>query len=168
MWDALWTQVSAATLAGADGVGLIPDAAVAVKNGRIAWAGRQADLPAAPRLLARVVHSGGGRLLTPALVDCHTHLVFGGDRALDFALRAEGASYAAIAAAGGGIRSTVAQTRSLDEEALAAAALPRARALLADGVATVEIKSGYGLDVESELKMLRAARRLGALLDAEA
>jgi imidazolonepropionase len=93
--------------------------------------------------------------------------VFGGDRALDFALRAEGASYAAIAQAGGGIRSTVAQTRELTEEALTAAALPRARALLADGIATIEVKSGYGLDVPTELKMLRAAARLGTLLDVE-
>ncbi len=167
MWDALWTEVSLATLAEPGGVGLVEDGALAVENGAIAWVGPRAALPAAPQQLARTLHSGGGRLLTPALVDCHTHLVFGGDRSLDFALRAEGASYAAIAAAGGGIRSTVAATRGLSEEELAAAALPRARALLAGGVATVEIKSGYGLDVASELKMLRAARRLGALLDAE-
>ena len=167
MWDALWTDVSVATLAEPGGFGLVADAALGVHDGRIAWVGPRAALPGDPRGLARTLHAGGGRLLTPALVDCHTHLIFGGDRALDFALRAEGATYAAIAAAGGGIRSTVARTRGLSEEELAAAALPRGRALLADGVTTLEIKSGYGLDVESELKMLRAARRLGALLDAE-
>ena len=167
MWDSLWLDLSAATLAEPGGFGLVPDAAIGVRDGRIEWLGPRAALPAAPQQLARTVHSGGGRLVTPALVDCHTHLVFGGDRALDFAMRAEGASYQAIAAAGGGIRSTVAQTRGLGAEELAAVALPRARALLADGVATVEIKSGYGLDVATELKMLEAARHLGTLLDAE-
>ncbi len=167
MWDAVWIDVRAATLAEPGGFGLVESAAIGVDAGRIAWVGALSDLPAAPHQLARTVHSGGGRLLTPALIDCHTHLVFGGDRALDFALRAEGASYAEIAAAGGGIRSTVAQTRGLSEDALVRAALPRARALLADGVATLEIKSGYGLDVASELKMLRAARRVGAELDVE-
>ena len=167
MWDSLWIDVTAVTLAEPAGLGLVADAAVAVTGGAIAWVGPRSELSAAPRQLARGVHSGGGRLLTPGLVDCHTHLVFGGDRALDFALRAEGATYAAIAAAGGGIRSTVARTRGLTEEELALAALPRARALLADGVTTVEIKSGYGLDVQTELKMLLAARRIGSLLDVE-
>jgi len=167
MWDGLWTDLAVATLGEPGGTGLIPDAAVGVEDGRIAWVGPRAALPGPAETLARRVHPGGGRLLTPGLVDCHTHLVFGGDRALDFALRAEGASYAAIAAAGGGIRSTVAKTRGLSVEELAAAALPRARALLGDGVTTVEIKSGYGLDVESELKMLKAARHLGTLIDAD-
>jgi imidazolonepropionase len=167
MWDSLWVDVSAATLAEPGGLGLIESAAIAVAGERIAWVGPSSALPAAPHQLARSVHSGAGRLLTPALIDCHTHVVFGGDRALDFALRAEGASYAAIAEAGGGIRSTVAQTRGLSEEALAAGALPRARAMLAEGIATLEVKSGYGLDVATELKMLRAAARLGPLLDVE-
>jgi imidazolonepropionase len=167
MWDALWIDVAAATLAGADGFGLVEDAAIAVDGGAIVWVGPRVNLPAAPHQLARTVHAGDGALVTPALIDCHTHVVFGGDRALDFALRAEGASYAAIAQAGGGIRSTVAQTRELSEEALTAAALPRARALLADGIATIEVKSGYGLDVPTELKMLRAAARLGTLLDVD-
>ena len=167
MWDSLWTGMTAATLVGPDGLGLVADAALGVEGGRIAWVGPRAELPAAPHQLARAVHRGGGRLITPAFVDCHTHLLFGGDRALDFAMRAEGASYQAIAAAGGGIRSTVAHTRGLSVEQLASTALPRARALLADGVTTIEVKSGYGLDVETELKMLRAAHRLGELVDAE-
>jgi len=167
VWDSLWTDVTAVTLREPAGLGLVADAAVAVAGGSIAWVGPCSELGAAPRQLARAVHSGGGRLLTPGLVDCHTHLVFGGDRALDSALRGEGATYAAIAAAGGGIRSTVAHTRGLTEEELAVGALPRARALLADGVTTVEIKSGYGLDVATELKMLHAARRIGSLLDVE-
>src|SRR5690606_26514311 len=105
----------------------------------------------------------GGRLATPALVDCHTHLVFGGDRAREFEMRLEGASYEEIARAGGGIVSTVAATRALTEDELVEAALPRLDRLIAEGVATVEIKSGYGLTVDDELKMLRAARRLGEL-----
>jgi imidazolonepropionase len=167
MWDALWINATVATLHGPDGIGLLPTAAVAIRDGNIAWVGRQANLPGEPATLARAVNDCAGRLMTPGLIDCHTHLVFGGDRALDFALRAEGASYEAIAAAGGGIRSTVALTRNLSEEALAQAALPRAQALLRDGITTIEIKSGYGLDVASELKMLRAARRLETLLDVE-
>ena len=168
MWDELWVDIRVATaVAGGDGFGLIERAALGVEGERIAWLGPAAALTAAPQQLARQVSSGGGRLVTPGLVDCHTHLIFGGDRALDFELRAQGASYAAIAAAGGGIRSTVARTRSLSAEALAATALPRARALLADGVTTLEVKSGYGLDVASELRMLEAARLLGARLDVE-
>ena len=168
MWDELWVDIRAATAApGGDGFGLIESAALAVAGGRIVWVGPAAELPGAPDGLATRVHRGHGRLVTPGLVDCHTHLLFGGDRALDFDLRAQGATYAAIAAAGGGIRSTVARTRGLSAEALAAAALPRARALLADGVTTLEVKSGYGLDVASELTMLEAARLVGQLLDVE-
>ena len=168
MWDQLWLNLRIATAAaGGAPFGLIQHAAVAVAGERIAWLGPAAALPGAPEQLARQVLSGDGRLVTPGLVDCHTHLIFGGDRALDFDLRAQGASYAAIAAAGGGIRSTVALTRNLSAAELAAAALPRARALLADGVTTLEVKSGYGLDVASELKMLEAARLVGAELDVE-
>jgi imidazolonepropionase len=169
MWDALWLGIDAVTLAPAagDDFGLIRDAAVGVSGSTITWVGPRGALPAPAERLARTLHAGGGRLLTPGLIDCHTHLVFGGDRALDFALRAEGASYADIAAAGGGIRSTVAATRSLSAAELAALAVPRARALIADGVTTLEIKSGYGLDVAGELKLLEAARLLGAELDVE-
>ena len=139
--------------------GLIEDGAVAVEDGVIAYVG--ADLPArfdkAPR------ESLGGRLVTPALVDCHTHLVFGGNRAMEFEMRLKGASYEEVARAGGGIVSTVRATREASQDELIAAALPRLDALIGEGVATVEIKSGYGLDRETELRMLRAARALGAL-----
>ncbi len=168
MWDQLWVDVRVATaVGGGTPFGLVEAAAVAVSADRIAWVGPAAALPAPPGALARQLHQGHGRLVTPGLVDCHTHLIFGGDRALDFDLRAQGATYAAIATAGGGIRSTVAHTRKLSVAELAAAALPRARALLADGVTTLEVKSGYGLDVASELKMLEAARLVGAQLDVE-
>jgi imidazolonepropionase len=135
--------------------------ALAFRAGRIVWLGRQADLPADLAALPR--HDLAGRLLTPAPIDCHTHLVHAGHRAREFELRLEGASYAQIAHAGGGILSTVAATRAADEAALVAQALPRLDALLAEGVATIEIKSGYGLDQDTELRMLRAARRLAAL-----
>lgn len=181
MWDALWTGIEAATMdlatkdlatttgagGGGTSAGLVGRAALAVHEGRIAWLGPESRLPGPPATLARVVHAGGGRLATPGLVDCHTHLLFGGDRAAEFARRAEGMSYAAISAAGGGIRSTMAATRALDEAQLVAAALPRARALMAEGVTTVEVKSGYALDVEGELRLLRAARTLGRELDLE-
>ncbi len=168
MWDQLWVDVRLATVVpGAADAGLIEDAALGVAGGRIVWVGARSALPAAPHQLAHEVRTGGQRLLTPGLVDCHTHLVFGGDRALDFDLRSQGVSYAAIAAAGGGIRGTVARTRGLSAEELAALALPRARALLAEGVTTLEVKSGYGLDVATELRMLEAARLLGRQLDVE-
>ncbi|SNR75683.1 imidazolonepropionase [Puniceibacterium sediminis] len=126
-------------------------------NGRIVQVAPGIDAPG-----AEVVDCGGA-LLTPALVDCHTHLVFGGDRAREFELRLEGASYEQIAREGGGIASTMAATRALTVEELVETALPRLDHLLAEGVGTVEIKSGYGLDIEAELNMLRAARRLGQL-----
>jgi len=165
MWDQLWVELNAATLAaGAAGYGEIEDAAIGVSGGRIAWIGPRSELAGAAHTLAREVHRAAGRWVTPGLIDCHTHLVFGGDRTLDQAMRAAGSTYAQIAAAGGGIRSTVGMTRSLSVEELVASAMPRARALIADGVTTIEIKSGYGLTVEAELKQLRAAARLGAEL----
>ncbi len=173
MWDAIWTNGRLATMAqdGAqDGVrdragapyGAIEDGAIAVADGRIAWVGPQADLPGAPGNLARERHDLAGRWLTPGLIDCHTHLVYGGDRAAEFELRLKGAGYAEIARAGGGIVSTVTATRAASEAELLKAARPRLDALLAEGVTTVEIKSGYGLDLETELKQLRVARALGA------
>lgn len=138
--------------------GIVPDAAIAIAEGRIVWAGPAADLPAAHRGLPR--QSLGGRLVTPGLIDCHTHLVYGGDRAREFDMRLNGAGYEEIARAGGGILSTVRATRAATEEQLLASALIRADHLIAEGVTTVEIKSGYGLDIETELKMLRVARRI--------
>ena len=141
--------------------GLVSGGAVGVEDGRIAFVGPHGDIPAGWRGVE--TEAFGGRLMTPAPVDCHTHLVFGGSRAREFEMRLEGASYEAIARAGGGIVSTVAATRALSQDELVEAALPRLDRLIAEGVATVEIKSGYGLTVEDELKMLRAARRLGEL-----
>lgn len=151
----------AAMTAGGAPYGLVEDAAVAIEDGRIVFAGERAALPQgwsdAP------AQDYGGRLATPALIDCHTHIVYGGHRAREFEMRLQGASYEEVARAGGGIVSTVSATRELSEDALVAGALPRLDALIAEGVATVEIKSGYGLTVADELKMLRAARRLGQL-----
>jgi imidazolonepropionase len=132
---------------------------VAIVGDRIAWAGAEADLP--ERFSADEAVDVGGRLVTPGLIDCHTHIVHGGNRAREFEMRLQGASYAEIAGAGGGIVSTVAATRAAGEERLLAEALPRVDALIAEGVTAIEVKSGYGLDVETELAMLRAARRIG-------
>ncbi len=151
------------TLAGDAGYGLIEDGAVACRGGRIVYAGPTCDLPAGAAEAAETIDCGGA-LVTPALIDCHTHLVFAGDRAGEFEQRLEGVSYEDIARAGGGIASTVRATRAAGEDALFEIALARARALVHDGVGTIEIKSGYGLDVKTELAMLRAARRIGAAL----
>ena len=137
--------------------GLAGGGAVAVTGDRIAWSGPADELPDGR---ARETWGVGGRLVTPGLVDCHTHLVFGGDRSGEWEQRLAGASYEAIAAAGGGIRSTVAATRTATDEALLAGALRRVAALAAGGVTTVEVKSGYGLDTDTELRMLRVARRI--------
>ncbi len=155
----LLTNGRLATLDAPEGFGLIETGAVALDSGRIAWVGPDDALPQAFAAWPR--RDLGGALVTPAPIDCHTHLVFGGDRAREFEMRLQGASYAEIARAGGGILSTVAATRAASEDALFAQALPRLAALIAEGVTTVEIKSGYGLDVETELRMLRVARRLG-------
>jgi imidazolonepropionase len=145
--------------------GLIGDAALVLRAGRIDWIGARTDLPA--DAATHPVHDLGGRLVTPALIDCHTHTVHGGNRAAEFELRLRGASYEQIARAGGGILSTVTATRAADEAALVAAALPFVDAMIAEGVAVIEIKSGYGLDRDSELRMLRAARRIGAVRPVE-
>jgi imidazolonepropionase len=159
----LWTHCRAATMqpGHAQPYGLIHDAAIAVEAGRIAWIGPHDELPRdlADRCEGR--HDAGGALVTPGLVDCHTHLVYGGDRALEFELRLQGASYEEIARSGGGIASTVKATRAATEDELFARSLSRLRALMAEGVTTVEIKSGYGLSLEHEAKTLRVARRLG-------
>ena len=164
-WDRLLLNATLATFATDDSCGLIERAALAIHHGRIAWLGRMDELPDAPDLLGGTVESLDGALLTPGLIDCHTHLVFGGDRAHEFDQRLNGASYEDIARAGGGILATVAATRAASEEALLAQSMPRAQALRADGVTTLEIKSGYGLERESERRMLRVARRLGRELN---
>lgn len=153
------TNVTAATMAPEMGdYGLIADAAIVVSDGKIDWVGALADLPATHRTAQ--TQDFGGRLVTPALIDCHTHLVYGGNRALEFEMRLKGASYEEVARAGGGIISTVTATRSTDAEGLLAAALTRVDALIAQGVSTIEVKSGYGLDHDTELKMLRVARMI--------
>jgi imidazolonepropionase len=161
MWDTLWLDANIAAMNPDTPYGAIPHGAVAAQDGRIAWVGFASSLPDAPERLAREVRRCGGAWITPGLVDCHTHLVFGGNRAHEFAMRLEGASYEEIARAGGGIASTVAATRAASLEDLIASAARRLRGLTREGVTTVEIKSGYGLDLESELKMLEAAGALG-------
>jgi imidazolonepropionase len=158
-FDIIWLDARLATMAG-PGLGVIERGAVAAKDGRIAFVGAMADLPAGWDAAQRVPLDG--RWITPGLIDCHTHLVYAGDRAHEFELRLAGASYEEIARAGGGIVSTVQATRAASEDALVAASLPRLDALLAEGVTTIEIKSGYGLDAENEAKQLRGARRLGS------
>jgi imidazolonepropionase len=155
----LYRNARIATLA--DGWGLIDRGALLIDAGSIRWVGNEADLPGA--LAATDETDLGGALLTPGLVDAHTHLVYAGDRAHEFELRLEGASYEEIARAGGGIRSTVAATRAADEAALLAGAVQRALALKRGGVTTLEIKSGYGLSLEAEARCLRVARHLGAV-----
>ena len=153
----LLTHATLATMT--EGYGLIPDAALALDGDRIAWAGPMADLPAGYRALPE--HDCAGCLVTPGLIDCHTHAVFAGHRAVEFELRLKGASYEEVARAGGGILSTVTATRAASEEELLARALPRVDQLIASGATTIEVKSGYGLTVADELKMLRTARRIG-------
>lgn len=163
MWDFLWLGVDIATMQpGAGPWGAIRDGALGLRDGRIAWAGRRADLPGRAAALAKEVRSGEGQWITPGLIDCHTHIVYGGNRAREFEMRLQGASYEEIARAGGGIISTVAATRAASEEELLDSAARRLVPLIAEGVMTVEIKSGYGLDLETELKQLRVARRLGS------
>ena len=159
-FDRVWTNVHLATMVpGAAGRGEIADGALAVNAGTIAWVGPKRDLPDVPAVETR---DGAGAWLLPGLIDCHTHLVFAGERSAEFEERLEGVPYAEIARRGGGIMRTVAATRGTGERELADLARPRLQRLIGEGVTTVEIKSGYGLDVESELAMLRAARSLGA------
>src|SRR5437660_6952664 len=159
LFDRIWLDARLATLVpDRPGVGVVARGAVAATDGRIAFAGPLADLPGGWDAKERV--GLDGRWVTPGLIDCHTHLVHAGDRAHEFELRLAGASYEEIARAGGGIVSTVKATRAASEDALVAAALPRLDRLTAEGVTTIEIKSGYGLDLETEARMLRAARRL--------
>lgn len=156
--DLLLTDCRLATMAGPQPYGAIDDGAILIADGRIAWVGPRADLP---EHQAAETHRLDGRWVTPGLIDCHTHLVFGGDRSGEFEQRLQGATYEEIARAGGGIVSSVRATREASEDQLFASAVRRLEGLKATGVTTVEIKSGYGLDRETELKMLRVARRIG-------
>ncbi|WP_202927798.1 imidazolonepropionase [Undibacterium crateris] len=157
-WDSCWLNVHLATMR--DGYGEIRDAAIAVKDGRIAWLGPQADLPSGWQ--ASTVHDAGGAWMTPGLIDSHTHLVYAGNRSNEFEARLNGVAYEEIARQGGGIVATVRATRAASEEELLAATLPRLHSLLKEGVTTLEIKSGYGLDLASEARILRVARRIAA------
>lgn len=156
-FDRVWFNARVATLSN-DDLGIVENGAVAAKDGRIAFAGSEKDLPTGWDAAERI--DCEGRWITPGLVDCHTHLVFGGDRAHEFELRLKGASYEEIARAGGGIVSTVKATRAASEDDLVASALLRLDHLIAEGCTSIEIKSGYGLDLETEARSLRAARRL--------
>ena len=159
--DRVWTGARLATLDPAlPGLGVIEDGVIAAADGRIAWIGPRGE---APHFDATEIRALDGRWVTPGLVDCHTHLVYGGNRAHEFELRLAGATYEEIARAGGGILSTVKATRAASEADLVAAALPRLDALLAEGVTTIEIKSGYGLELDTEARQLRAARQLGVM-----
>jgi imidazolonepropionase len=158
--DRIWHNARLATMQGdLPDPGAIEHGLIAARDGRIVYAGAQSGFPADADAAERI--DCEGRWVTPGLVDCHTHLVFGGDRAREFELRLKGASYEEIAHAGGGIVSTVAATRSASEDELAASALPRLDALIGEGVTTVEIKSGYGLDTKTEMRQLSTARALG-------
>ena len=165
-WDSLWTNARIATMtsagndsSGDDPYGAIGDGAIAVAGGDIAWLGATADLDRA-QVQGVPAHDAGGAWITPGLIDCHTHAVYGGNRAAEFEQRLNGATYAEIARAGGGIVSTVRATRQASVDELVESALPRLRAIAAEGVTTVEIKSGYGLDTATERRMLQAARRI--------
>jgi imidazolonepropionase len=155
--DRLWRNARLATLAG-DGLGLVEDGVIAARSGRIVHAG---PTEGAPAFTVVETIDCERRLITPGLIDCHTHLIHAGDRAREFEMRLEGATYEEIARAGGGIRSSMAATRAASEAMLVETALPRLDALIAEGATTVEVKSGYGLTLADELKMLRAARALG-------
>jgi len=163
--DTVWFNARLATLVeGRPGLAVVESGAIAAREGRIAFAGAEDELPAAWRNAARVVDCEG-RWITPGLIDCHTHLVYGGDRAHEFERRLAGATYEQIAREGGGILSTVRATRAASETDLTRSALRRLDALIAEGVGTVEVKSGYGLDLTAERKSLTVARRLGEKRD---
>ena len=162
-WDSLWTNARIATMmpAGDDAYGAIGDGAIAVAGGNIAWIGPAAELDRA-QAQGVPVHDAGGAWITPGLIDCHTHIVYGGNRAAEFEQRLNGATYEEVARAGGGIVSTVRATRQASVDELVESALPRVRAILREGVTTIEIKSGYGLEHgERAEACCSVARRLG-------
>ena len=160
----LLTNATIATMSqtqGAAGYGLIPDGALVIEGEQVVWVGPRADVPGPYDRLPGM--DLGGRLITPGLIDCHSHIVFGGDRAAEFEMRLNGASYEQVARAGGGILSTVTATRAASEAELLAQALARADQIMAGGATVIEVKSGYGLTVADEVKLLRVARRIGEL-----
>jgi len=161
-WDALW--INAQVMTGEVSGSLLENAAIGTQSGKIAWVGKMTDLPDKPENCAKQIHDTKGKTITPGFIDCHTHLVFAGNRAHEFEQRLEGVTYEEIAKQGGGIQSTVAATRQASEEELFAQSLPRAQALQQSGVSTIEIKSGYGLDFATEAKILRVAKRIGETL----
>jgi imidazolonepropionase len=163
--DTVWLNARLATLIeGRPGLGVVESGAIGARAGRIAFVGPEDELPSGARAAERLVDCEG-RWITPALIDCHTHLVYGGDRAHEFELRLGGATYEQVARQGGGILSSVRATRAASEDELNGSALRRLDALIAEGVGTVEVKSGYGLDLEAERKSLRVARRLAEQRD---
>lgn len=157
-WDSLWLNVNLATMDAGTDYGIIRDAAIAVKDGKIAWLGAVQDLPS--DYVTQVTHDGQGCWLTPGLIDCHTHIVYAGNRSNEFEARLNGVAYEEIARQGGGIVSTVKATRAATEQELMQASLPRVLSSLREGVTTLEIKSGYGLDTATEAKILRVARQV--------
>ncbi len=164
-WDALWFNARIATMVpGGQPFGLLDNAAVGVSDGRIVWIGKSSDIPLSAHTNSGNQYDCKGQLVTPGLIDCHTHMVYGGHRAQEFEMRLNGASYEQLARSGGGIASTVSATRAATMEQLLTQSIPRLKGFLAEGVTTVEIKSGYGLNVQDELKMLRVARKLGETL----
>lgn len=160
MYDSVWKNINIATMADKTGYGIINNAAILLKDGKIAWIGPESGLPKPADKLSDYVHDGGGKWVTPGLIDCHTHLVYAGNRADEFEKRLQGVSYAEIAKTGGGIMSTVTATRKATEDEIFELGLDRLRHLFREGVTTLEIKSGYGLDLENEAKLLRVATRL--------
>ena len=163
-WDEVWVGADIATMAGAGAYGRLQDAALAVKGERIAWLGAAEEGRQRAQAQGVPIHDVRGQWITPGLIDCHTHLVYGGNRVAEFEQRLSGASYEDIARAGGGIQSTVRETRAATEEALYASARARLKCLMAEGITTVEIKSGYGLELPVERRILEVARRLGESL----
>mgnify|MGYP000153291805 CR=1 FL=1 len=159
--DDLWVNARLATMVPGRPYGAIENGAIAVSGKHIVWVGKSAEVPSEIKSRAGNVHDAQGRWITPGLVDCHTHLVYAGNRAREFELRLQGVSYEEIARQGGGIRSTVAATRAADETTLFQQSAKRLLSLMAEGVTTLEIKSGYGLDLETETRMLKVARLLG-------
>lgn len=157
-WDAIWVNARLVTCV--NGYGMMDEAAIAVKGDKIAWLGTMKQLPGTPASLASDVYDVNGACIVPGFIDCHTHLVYGGNRAQEFERRLNGESYTSIAKSGGGIQSTVAATRAASEQSLFESALFRVQQMMQHGTSVIEIKSGYGLDLETELKLLRVIRRL--------